>query len=75
MQLRSVLALSSALLASACAHKPNVPGDIFTNPVAAATSCSATGTRSCCCKDIGGNDCIKNSTGCTADYPIPILLP
>jgi hypothetical protein len=39
------------------------------------TSCSSTGSRSCCCKDIGGSDCIKNTTGCTGDYPTPILLP
>ena len=42
----------------------------------AATSCSATGARNCCCKDIGGNDCIKRpETGCTTDYPLSILLP
>jgi len=72
---RTILTLSLAFVASACAPTTNTRGDIYTNPVAAATSCSATGTRSCCCKDIGGNDCIKNSTGCTADFPIPILLP
>jgi uncharacterized protein (TIGR02246 family) len=39
-------------------------------------SCSATGSRSCCCKDIGGNDCVKSpEKGCDSDYPISILLP
>jgi hypothetical protein len=73
--MRIVLALSLAFLASGCAPTSNTRGSLPPNPVAAATSCSATGTRSCCCKDIGGNDCIKNATGCTADFPIPILLP
>lgn len=43
---------------------------------AAATSCGATGARSCCCKDIGGNDCIaRPNEGCPSTYPTPILLP
>lgn len=43
---------------------------------AAATSCSDTGARSCCCKDIGGNDCIaRPNEGCSSTYPVPILLP
>lgn len=40
------------------------------------TSCDGTGARSCCCKDIGGNDCIaRPNEGCSSTYPIPILLP
>ncbi len=47
----------------------------FDNPTAA-TSCDQTGARSCCCKDIGGNDCIaRPNDGCTSTYPVPILLP
>jgi ketosteroid isomerase-like protein len=40
------------------------------------TSCEKTGTRSCCCKDIGGNDCIaRPDNGCTSEFPTSILLP
>jgi ketosteroid isomerase-like protein len=40
------------------------------------TSCDATGARSCCCKDIGGNDCVaRPNEGCSSTYPVPILLP
>jgi ketosteroid isomerase-like protein len=40
------------------------------------TSCSDTGARSCCCKDIGGNDCVaRPNDGCSSTYPVPILLP
>jgi ketosteroid isomerase-like protein len=46
----------------------------FGQPLAK-TSCDSTGSRSCCCKDIGGDDCIKNETGCSGTFPIPILLP
>lgn len=46
----------------------------FANPTA--TSCDGTGSRSCCCKDIGGNDCVAAPAGgCPSTHPIPILLP
>ena len=38
-------------------------------------SCEATGSRSCCCTSISGDDCVKNETGCSGTYNIPILLP
>lgn len=47
----------------------------FAQPIAA-TSCQDTGARSCCCTDIGGNDCIaRPNEGCPSTHPIPILLP
>jgi len=47
----------------------------FATPLEA-TSCQDTGARSCCCKDIGGNDCVaRPNDGCSSTYPVPILLP
>jgi hypothetical protein len=59
----------------ACAANPKPSPNAPLDGVLEGTSCSSTGSRSCCCKDIGGNDCIKNTTGCDGDYPTPVLLP